>query len=314
MAYRDLQQESDIDEDIRLHIEAEFQRYANGARILLNARPDAVTGLVSLADGLFIYASTVVRFLVRDKHYAVEIYDKLLQSQGSKGSHQLYERLDTLYTTILDNAFGMFKIDRKRLKYIHQVLTWFALNLDAPLSGEDLQFIGIPIHITMDVIDRLRSVFIVEYIVTTTTCMVPCHASFPQFLIDGERCQDSAYLVNSRSGNAMIAASLFKLLTSNTLPKGADGDLPHIWKSADGKWMFHVLRAKYTYELAYLLRIFVESHLEAWLRGVEPWQHHGHISKLHVVSTLAATQDWCKRHRLGDDLVARLGQIVDQNV
>ncbi|OCH94617.1 hypothetical protein OBBRIDRAFT_769369 [Obba rivulosa] len=63
---RDLQLVPGIDRDIRLFIDTEFNKCAeSGPFMLMKERPDAAATLTELADGLFIYASTIARFLIR---------------------------------------------------------------------------------------------------------------------------------------------------------------------------------------------------------------------------------------------------------
>ncbi|OCH83708.1 hypothetical protein OBBRIDRAFT_715762, partial [Obba rivulosa] len=203
ITFRDLQEEPDVDKDIRLFIDTEFRKCAaTGGFTLTTQRVHATEKLTQLADGLFVYASTVVRFLVDDRNLAVEIYDKLVESQDSKAPSQLYERLDMLYKAILEAAFAKFRTDAERMAHIHQVLRWFALGMDNPFSSQDLVLVGIPTHHTIDVISRLRSVLIVDGEVAPTTQLRACHASFPQFLADSARCKDPAFLIEPESGHA----------------------------------------------------------------------------------------------------------------
>ncbi|EMD36692.1 hypothetical protein CERSUDRAFT_51737, partial [Gelatoporia subvermispora B] len=99
---RDLQKEENIDNDIRLFIGTELREAAAaGGFRLLEARPNAIEELTRLSDGLFVWASTAVRFLRQDKWLAEKIYDMLLASEGAKASSRGYVRLDELYITIL---------------------------------------------------------------------------------------------------------------------------------------------------------------------------------------------------------------------
>ncbi|OCH92383.1 hypothetical protein OBBRIDRAFT_791371 [Obba rivulosa] len=214
IVFRDLLRD-DARQDISLFIRMEFNKCASGSSPfpLIQQRPDAAEQLARISDGLFIYASTVVRYLVRNKYYAVDIYDVLLQSQGSmKGSVKIHDRLDVLYITILRRAFSDDVEDSHRMVHIHQVLTWIALSR-THITVRDLEHVGIPFSAALHVIDRLRSVLIVEDPIGIDTAIQPCHASFPQFLLDSIRCTEVAFRVSSSAGHNYIAASLLELLT-----------------------------------------------------------------------------------------------------
>ncbi|EMD36902.1 hypothetical protein CERSUDRAFT_114814 [Gelatoporia subvermispora B] len=299
--YRDLQKEPEIDSDIRLFIDAQFRKCAALGRFpLLELRPDAVDGLMRLADGLFIYASTVVRFLIHDRHYAVAVYDKLLSSQGSMGSAQLYQKLDLLYIAIMDNAFGEFREDPERMNQVHRVLVWLVLDNYSSRwwSAEDLQYVGIPTHVTMDFIERLRSVLVVHEQIEPSTKMKPYHASFPQFLTDKTRTRDQIFLVEAPEGHALVASSLMNFLArgySNTAltTVGEDQSLQWMWEYANKHWTSRLHQACYTEELGDSLRAFTESHLNDWLADKSPYMRDP-FGPVLALEEITRVRDWCQ--------------------
>ncbi|EMD35945.1 hypothetical protein CERSUDRAFT_115893 [Gelatoporia subvermispora B] len=209
----DLQQQPNVDADIRFFIDAELKRCAAGRKLpLLLARPDAADTLTRLSDGLFVYASTVTRALTQDRYYAVELFDKLLVSHESLGGTGIYARLDALYNHILDNAFSEIRTDATRVVHTQHVLAWLAL-VQQNFTVANLQAVGIPEHATSYVIDRLRSVLEVEDEITPTTVLKASHASFPQYLVDATRCHNSTFAVVPSFGHALIACSLLNLLS-----------------------------------------------------------------------------------------------------
>jgi len=271
--------------------------------------------LTDLADGLFIFASVTVRFLVQDRHYAVEIYDKLLHSQEALGDIGIYQRLDSLYSTILENAFGIYRKNTERIAWIHHVLTWIAL--PGGWSAEDLHLVGIPIHVTMDVIERLRSVLIVDEAVKPTTEIQVCHASFPQFLVDGARCHDSAFLIEPQFGEALISRSYLELLARNDIDtlRDVDGNLPLVWKFANWDCIPRILRAQCTESLETSLRAFAATNLEHWMDGVGPWGGYRIGSKLEAVDDAVQVREWYKTNGGSDkDLTALLDRAIAKRI
>ncbi|OCH94638.1 hypothetical protein OBBRIDRAFT_102974 [Obba rivulosa] len=288
--YRDLLEVAPevIDQDIRLFIDAEFKKCAtSGTFPLFKERPDAVAELARLADGLFIYASTVVRFLVQDRHYAVDIYDRLLVSQGSLGSPQLYERLDLLYGEILNSAFGRFRADSVRMDHIHQVLTWITLDEYDVVSARNLQLVGIPPSVTMDIVERLRSVLVNSTDskgfedIDMDTHAKPCHASFPQFLLNDARCKDAAFRIESHSGHGLIALAILTLFIdgyADTLIGKKDDmiseedEFPEMWRYVNANLGDQLTKARFTKELCDAFYTFARTRLGSWLRGEFPWR------------------------------------------
>ncbi|EMD36794.1 hypothetical protein CERSUDRAFT_123842 [Gelatoporia subvermispora B] len=344
--FRDLQREPGVDEDIRVFISARvgcnilerptrcqiIQRPATirglsakrGRFALLEERPDAVERLTDLADGLFIYASTVLRFLILDKHQAVKIFDALLESQGRLGpeSNRMYRRLDMLYGTILDNAFGELKAEQERMAYIHRTLCWLVLqradgvSLDPPyITVKGLALLGIPTYITFDVLDRLRSVLEVDGEITEDTELRTCHASFPQYLSDSARCTEFAFYIEMRSGLAMMVTCLLNFIESDVVNELGDADATTrwIWRYAILAWDKHLLKAEYTTELDQALRRFAGTHLDQWLACSEPW---GELewSQYLMVDLCRGVRDWCQGNCKDQELVSILTKFIDERV
>ncbi|OCH85419.1 hypothetical protein OBBRIDRAFT_891195 [Obba rivulosa] len=317
ITFRDLQKEPDVDKDIRLFIDTEFRKCAaTGGFTLTAQRVDATEKLTQLANGVFVYASTVVRFLVDDRNLAVEIYDKLVESQDSKAPSQLYGRLDMLYTAILKAAFDKFRADAGRMVHIHQVLSWCALGKGRVFSPDVLELVGIPTNHTIDIIARLRSVLIVDGEVTPTTELRPYHASFPQFLADSARCQDPAFLVEPQSGHALIASSLLDLLARDDpdMFRDADGNMLWVWVYARTCWDDHLCDGRYTEQLGRSLRRFAETHLEQWITGVEPWARP-FARETGAVVSVCRVREWYKENNGPDEgLVMLLTSIINKRI
>lgn len=193
---RDLWEDSagEVTEDIETFIRSKFDECARGGGfLLLQERPDCVAQLAHLANGIFVYAATVARFLVDDERLAVDIFDDLLASHRSTAIIGLHAPIDELYTTILQTAFGKLRVNHDRMAHIRHILAWFVLvdhSWGDPgdiLNAESFALVGIPTTITMDVIDRLRSVLIVKGDITRSTDLKPYHLSFREFLGDSAR-------------------------------------------------------------------------------------------------------------------------------
>ncbi|EMD30977.1 hypothetical protein CERSUDRAFT_127686 [Gelatoporia subvermispora B] len=317
--WRDLQKEADIDDDIRLFIEMEFEKCKTaGQSDLLDRHPDATEQLTRLSSGLFIYASTVFKYITQKKHFAIERYEALLESDDRLDPGQAYQKLDMLYGEILKYAFGDTLGHPKQMAYARQMLCWLVVFEPVPvmqrLNAAELEIVGVPTSTTLDVLDGLRSVLILDGGVQQTTEIRACHASFPQFLCDSARCTDPAFVVDPLSGHAMIATSLFDLLARDDVDslRDANGHIPEMWEYAKWYWDNHVRNARYTPELGRALRGFVEMHLENWLRKKHPWDFGWDVVAL--VDVCAEVHTWYKKNGPDDGLAAALDTIIDRRV
>ncbi|EMD36662.1 hypothetical protein CERSUDRAFT_114588 [Gelatoporia subvermispora B] len=320
ITWRDLHKEPDVDRDIHLFIESEFRKCKKAGRFALAEDSDALDALTRLSDGLFIYASTIVKFLSEHIHLAAERYKVLLESQGRLGSGKAYQKLDMLYTLILENAFRDVRDDGKHMSHVKDILDWLVLfdpvgiERDPP-DAAFFETVGIPASKTLDSLDRLRSVLIVDGTITPSTPIRACHASFPQFLMDPARCTDPAFLVDPPSGHALIVISLLDLLARDDVDslRDADGDMPPMWEYARHYWDKHLVQARYTPELGQSLRGFVETHLEDWLRLVEPWGASDWHKAL-MTNYCAKVRNWYEENGPDDGLVPMLDEILDRRV
>ncbi|EMD31554.1 hypothetical protein CERSUDRAFT_100227 [Gelatoporia subvermispora B] len=314
ITFRDLQKEPGVDDDIRLFIDAEFRKCARRGRFaLIEQRPNAVKELTNLSDGLFVYASTITRFLVQDKYYAVAIYDKLLASQGSMGPTRMYQKLDMLYGTILSTAFDELRDDKERMVNVQKVLAWIVL-IDAPtgLSALHLEPVGIPVNVTMDVIERLSSVLNIddEYGIPTAKTKA-CHASFPQFLMDKARCTDQAFLVEPPHGHAIIAEGMLRLLSRSdaTTARRANSESAWVWAQATCHWTSQILEAEYDVSLCRSLQDFAAKNMHEWVTDVYPWQNL--LGEAGAVDKLADIRNWCKAYvDPEDEVVTRINEVI----
>ncbi|EMD36700.1 hypothetical protein CERSUDRAFT_136944 [Gelatoporia subvermispora B] len=315
---RDLQKEAGANEDIRLFIRGELEKGAlTKESKLLIERPDAVEILTKLAAGLFIWARVATSFLFQTKYLEVDNFDILVESQGANAGTEI-QKLDNLYMIILQYSFPTFSKDSMQMHHVHQVLAWlvttkFGFLQNEGISGDLLDAVGIPSSLTMHVIDRLRSVLVVEGEVTPTTPITVCHASFPQFLLDPSRCTNSALLVDPPSGNALIAKSTLDLLVRDDINiREAQRSIILMWQYSTGHWYRHVLLALYTDELGKSLRHFVDTHLSDWMRTSGKWSSDH--TPIEAVDACTKVRDWCKKECPDDGLARALDNVVARRV
>ncbi|PCH42004.1 hypothetical protein WOLCODRAFT_72148 [Wolfiporia cocos MD-104 SS10] len=200
---------SSVDEDIKLYISNSLKsiRYS---KQLLDMRPDFVDHLTARSEGLFIYATTAVSMLREDPEHLTNIADQLLSDR----TVATLTSLDNLYLSVLTNAFTSTALDRPdNRKWIQQILGSVALLQDhlSPKVLSELMNISVEeIHYTLA---RLGSVIYFDS-ENPEEQIRPLHASFPQFLVDAERCTDPRFFINPVIGHEQLAIACLELLNT----------------------------------------------------------------------------------------------------
>ena len=139
---------------------------------------EVIQRLVALSGGLFIWASTTIRFI--ESGPRKDRLNKILSASAHQRSHA---RLDDLYMIALTHSFDSYADDE--LEYVHSILGAIIVARE-PLTDEQLgQLLGLDIDVVQDVLSRLQPLLQgghgrpVRFL----------HASFIDFLCDLERRQ-----------------------------------------------------------------------------------------------------------------------------
>ena len=187
-----------VDEDIKLYL----RTYLTNTRNTRNdcefpeewPSPYDINILCQKAGGLFIYASTVFKFIASEYHLPTERLDLIIfRSQGA--AHE--GGIDLLYTQILELAFqGAGPGDQELYSRFRNVVGAVLL-VSHPLSRKALSNLlrscGTPSHIST----TLR--FLHSLLNVPDSEEEPIrvfHKSFPDFLTDRTRCKDDRFFVD----------------------------------------------------------------------------------------------------------------------
>ena len=167
-----------------------------------------ITILVEKSSGLFIFASTVVRF-IESEHDALRERLRLIVSKTDDTSHEGASGIDSLYSQVLRDAFfgtaeeSVF-VDLKR------ILSAVVLAVN-PLSRD-----GLAQLLNMDadrIFSRLRHLHSVILVPDDGSKEIRVfHKSFPDFLQDSERCRDSRFHIDSLRRHGDMALSCLDLI------------------------------------------------------------------------------------------------------
>ena len=162
------------------------------------------------AGGLFIYASTVVKFVASKYHLPTERLDLIiLSSQGA--AHE--GGIDLLYTQILELAFHDADPSERELYSRFRNVVGAVLLVSQPLSRKALSNLlrnyGTPSHIssTLRFLHSLLNVPDGE-----DEPIRVFHKSFPDFLTDRTRCKDDRFFVDPSAHHEEILFSSLHLM------------------------------------------------------------------------------------------------------
>lgn len=274
-----------VDHDIMQFLEDRVSKLRDGSE-LLHVRPDAIVELTKKAEGLFIYASTAINVLLRDPEHAVENLNTLF-ADGDLDSLSDLSQLDVLYMLVLKNAFKDYLGTPPNPRIAHMlktVLAGIALLQDhlSPSTMESL--VGVSVTDIRFIIRRLGSVILLD---EDDSRIRPLHASFPQFLIDSDRCRDSSFYIDPAVHHVDLANACLSTLNRRgnlrrnicDLPNPAafkdeienlaalvQRQIPSHVQYACVHWAFHLCRAEFTLKLTEYLGVFCSTKLLLWLQ------------------------------------------------
>ena len=206
-------QRSSVDEDIGLY----FRTYSTHIR---KTRSDCqfpeewpssfdINILCKKAGGLFIYASTVVKFVASEFHTPTERLDLILNSQNA--AHE--GGIDLLYTQILELAFNNADPGEQELYSRFRNVVGAVLLVSHPLSRKALSNLlrncGTPFHISTT-LRFLHSLLNVPE--SEDEPIRVFHKSFPDFLTDKTRCKDQRFYVDPAVRHKDILFSCLDLM------------------------------------------------------------------------------------------------------
>ena len=164
--------------------------------------------LCGKAAGLFIYASTVVKFITSEYHNPTERLT-LIISLPQSTTYEGKSGVDPLYTQVLEHAFHGLNTDNKEFYSNLRSALGVVLLIFNPLSME-----------TLSTLLRKPNIFITLRFLHSLL-LVPdngvdpirvFHKSFPDFLMDSERCKDQRFFINPSIHHQEILLSCLNLM------------------------------------------------------------------------------------------------------
>jgi hypothetical protein len=220
-----------VDHDIAIFLRDKFREMREEFEYLPVGWPgdDKIQRLVQRADGLFIYAATVCRYINGDGQWSQQnLLDIVLPDAGSAQSpewaHDIPSKsptweLDEIYTQILQRSLSEVQDGRDKdrlLQMLKLVVGSFAL-LAEPLPSATLANL---LQIRPETVNlRVRYLHSVLNIPQSQNHPVRLlHPSFRDFLLNKDRCSDPNFWVDEKQAHRTLADNCIRLL-SNSLKR-----------------------------------------------------------------------------------------------
>ena len=170
--------------------------------------PDEINILCEKAAGLFIYASTAVKFVASKYHNPTKRLT-LITSHPQSTTLEGKSGIDLLYTQILGQAFGDADSDEQELYSHFRSVVGAVILVFNPLSMETLS----TLLRTSDISITLRPLHSVLLVPDNNANPIQVfHKSFPDFLMDQGRCKDERFFINPSVNHKDILFSCFNLM------------------------------------------------------------------------------------------------------
>ena len=240
---------------------------------------DSLRTLAESADGLFIWASTAVRFVKEERLFQFRCFQNLVSNANSL-------KLDELYMTVLSHVSKWNEEDKTTLKNVFSLI----LFAKRPLSDTEIdEILDMDKGTTSNLLSYFRSLVRYERGQPITIY----HASFYDYLIS---CEGEPWHVDPSVQRAYIASKCFErmgdLLKYNicNIPSSfaLNSDVPDIDNRVTRcipqflnyiccNWFHHLQDVSYSQHLYSQLRLFVYNQLLFWfevLSLTNTFNHH----------------------------------------
>jgi len=209
-------QPSSVDSDIKLFLKTQFTEIAKNRSDCSFEEgwpsPHSIDILYKKAAGLFIYASTVVKF-VSSHYYPPDERLDLIVSLPQDTSHEGRSGIDLLYTKVLEQVPHAMGLHDHRSYFHFKSVVGAVVLIFHPLSINSLSDLlrncGSPSRIS-STLRTLHSLLLVPD--STDEPVQIFHKSFADFLTDPERCTDHRFFVDPSACHKEILISCLSMM------------------------------------------------------------------------------------------------------
>ena len=200
-----------VDSDVQLFFRSKFRELADRRNLDDWPTKGQLDLLCGRAAGLFIYAAATVKFINDNRRNPRKQLDILLQSQ--RIGHHEGKALDSLYTLILQEAFGnpTLEYDDMARSILGAVI--LAVN---PLSPSTIAILlGFDANDVLPILSSFNSLLIHK---DANHPVQPFHKSFPDFVTDPTRCTNQRFHISPPDHHLKVLVASLNLM-NQTLEK-----------------------------------------------------------------------------------------------
>jgi len=202
-----------VDKDIELFFYTQFTNLAkkrSDCDLMGNwPSPSDIKILCKKAAGFFIYASTVVKFVMLSRNCPPTQQLHRITSLPQSTFHEGRSGIDILYTQVLSQAVDDMDIDDEEPHSLFRTVVGAVLLVFNPLSVETLiDLLGMS-----SISTTLRPLHSLLLIPTNKVAPIRIfHKSFPDFLMDPKRCTNHHFLINPKIHHREILFACFNVM------------------------------------------------------------------------------------------------------
>ena len=207
---------SSVDADIKLFLETRLTEIAKtrSDSDLTESWPSSydIDILCKKSAGLFIYASTVVKFVASPRHLPTKRLTLIISLRQST-AHEGKSGIDLLYTQVLEQAFRDEDTDVQDLSSRFKLVVGAVLLAFYPLSRKSLSELLKKCDTPSDISIALRPLHSLLLVPDSEVDPIRTfHKSFPDFLTDPGRCKDERFFVEPPLHHVDILFSCLNLM------------------------------------------------------------------------------------------------------
>ena len=307
---------TNVDKDIRLYLREKLTAVAKRRNDLDLPDPwprdQDLTTLAKKASGLFIFASTLTKFIESEHHDPDERLQLILTQSGST-FHEGGAGIDPLYTQVLERAFLGVK-EAEVFRNCRRVLGTVVLAFN-PLSRQHIaEILGISAHLIATTLRHLHSVLLVPG--GDSEVIRVFHKSFPDFLQDPNRCPNPKFHIDTPTRHGDIALGCLELLVKlrrnpcslpdfvmnqdvPNLPELLEENVSSATQYACSYWAMHIRSSPTTGDYALWLITSATNFLkESGIQWIEVMSLENQLeSVIHSINDLS---DWFSKVRAQD--------------
>ena len=276
---------SSVDGDIRLYLQEKLGAIAKRRSDLDLSDPwpcdEELTTLTKKSSGLFIFASTLARF-IESEHHEPDKRLRLVVTLPDSTVHEGRAGIDSLYAQIFTHAFSGIK-EPAVFETLRKVLGAVILGFNPLSRAQIATILGLDASLIATTLRHLHSVLLIPNEGSKEIRVF--HKSFPDFLQDCTRCSDPKFFIDPavRHGDmALGCLELMKKLKMNpcNLPNFAMNrdvaGLPGLLEDKVGSalryacryWALHVRSSPATDDFTVRL---IDSAVEFFKNNAIPW-------------------------------------------